>query len=78
MILYLETVGYPYRVSYLPGLAKHSTCLLCDATQINDIDKASSNHGKQGSSAPRTRQSMKCALPVVAHVYDRLTPTSRP
>jgi len=29
-----------------------ATCLLC-ATQINDIDKASSNHGKQGSSAPK-------------------------
>jgi hypothetical protein len=53
-----------------------ATCLLC-ATEINDIDKVSSNHGKQGSSAPE-QGNASSAVPVVAHVHDRSTPTSRP
>jgi hypothetical protein len=43
--------GMPVQGIVPSKTGKIATCLLC-ATQINDIDKASSNHGKQGSSAP--------------------------
>lgn len=77
MILYMETVRCPYRVSYLPGLAKQPhvcyarhrlmTLTRCRPT-MESKDRLSPNQAKQ----------QQVRVPVDTHVYDRLTPTSRP